>query len=162
MAKILKEAGLTELIALIKAQLALKADQADFLLLEQQVNQIIEDLENYYTKDETYSKEEVDHLIDLIPKFHIEIVDELPSGDSDEPISETTVYLLPKADSDEVANVYEEWIYTNFHWEKIGDTAIDLSNYYTKDEVDEMLLEITPKDVKDIWDSVIIDSDESI
>lgn len=38
------------------------------------------------------------------------------------------IYLVPKAGT-ETANIYTEWVYINTSFEKIGDTAIDLSNY---------------------------------
>lgn len=44
-------------------------------------------------------------------------------------------YLTPKTTSG-TDNVYDEWIYTNSAWEIIGATTVDLSNYYTKTEVD--------------------------
>ena len=44
-------------------------------------------------------------------------------------------YLTPKTTSG-TDNVYDEWIYTNNAWEIIGATTVDLTNYYTKTEVD--------------------------
>ena len=38
------------------------------------------------------------------------------------------IYLVPKTPS-ETANIYTEWIYANGAFEKIGDTAVDLSGY---------------------------------
>ena len=38
------------------------------------------------------------------------------------------IYLVPKTSS-ETANIYTEWIYANGAFEKIGDTAVDLSGY---------------------------------
>ena len=35
---------------------------------------------------------------------------------------------MPKTSS-ETANIYTEWIYANGAFEKIGDTAVDLSGY---------------------------------
>lgn len=81
-----------------------------------------------------YTKAQVDYLINEIPKFDIEIVQSLPTQD----ISETTIYLLPLQDG-EVGNGYEEYIYINNNWELIGTTNIDLSDYYTKEEVDELI-----------------------
>ena len=44
---------------------------------------------------------------------------------------------MPKTAS--TNDVYEEYIYVNNSWEKIGDTSVDLSNYYNKTEVDTKL-----------------------
>lgn len=63
----------------------------------------------------------------------IEVVTELPE------IGEANViYLVPKQDEDE-NNVFDEYIWINDDWELIGTTDIDLSNYYTKSEVDGKL-----------------------
>ena len=85
-------------------------------------------LENYYTKAQ------VNQLISVIPKFDIEVVQTLPVQD----ISDTTIYLVPSQDP-QVANSYDEFIHVNNTWEQIGSTAIDLSDYYTKTETDNLL-----------------------
>ena len=59
------------------------------------------------------------------------VVQELPSSD----IDENTIYMTP-AEDPSTGNVYDEYIYVNNSWEKIGSTAIDLTNYYTKTEID--------------------------
>lgn len=56
-----------------------------------------------------------------------EIVSQLPaSGDTDK------FYLVPKEGSSNDA--YDEYIWLNSAWELVGDTNVDLSNYYTKDQ----------------------------
>ena len=85
------------------------------------------DLSNYYTKSE------VDNLIDAIPKFDIEVVQNLPVSN----ISPTTVYLVPS--NSESSDIYKEYIYVNNNWELIGIQKADLSNYYNKTEVDNLL-----------------------
>lgn len=54
-----------------------------------------------------YTKEQVDNMISVIPKFAIAVVNELPIDN----ISNTTVYLLPN-ESGESGNLYDEYIYT--------------------------------------------------
>jgi hypothetical protein len=71
------------------------------------VTNVVDDLENYYKKSE------IDSMISSIPKFAIEVVDELPTKN----ISDTTIYLLKT--SEESQNLYEEYIYVN-GWEKLG------------------------------------------
>lgn len=57
------------------------------------------------------------------------IVNELPLVGSDD-----TIYLVPI--TGETGNNYEEYIYVNNAWEKLGgiQVEVDLSNYYTKQE----------------------------
>lgn len=61
--------------------------------------------------------------VSAIPKFAIEVVTELPT----ENISNTTVYLVKHAHGDK--DIYDEWIYVNNAWEKIGNTDVDLTAY---------------------------------
>ena len=91
-------------------------------------------------KATTYSKDDVDQLISTIPKFAIEVVQTLPTQD----ISYTTLYLVPDSSST-TGQLYTEWIYikgnpspSGDHWERLGVQRIDLSNYYTKTEIDIM------------------------
>lgn len=83
--------------------------------------------------NDRYTKEEVDNMISVIPKFAIAVVNELPVED----ISATTVYLLPN-DSEETSNLYDEYIYTT-QWEKLGTQTVDLSNYPTINEMNSAI-----------------------
>lgn len=80
-----------------------------------------------------YAKNYVDSEISKILSFEIEIVETLP----DEPDNHT-IYLVPK-DPGTPTNGYFEYIYVNNKWEIIGDTDVDLSDYYTKTEVDQLI-----------------------
>ncbi len=92
------------------------------------------DLTQYYLKTETYTQQEVNDLIANLTSFNFEIADPaLPTED----ISETTIYLVPAATAAE-DNYYEEWAYISGKWELIGTTKIDLSDYATKEEVQEV------------------------
>lgn len=64
----------------------------------------------------------------------MQVVDTLPQvGDTD------TIYLLKK-DKPGQQNLYDEYVYTETSgWEHIGDTSVDLTDYYTKEETDEKL-----------------------
>lgn len=63
----------------------------------------------------------------------MQVVDTLPeTGETD------TIYLVKK-DKPGVQNLYDEYVYTDTGWEHIGDTSVDLSDYYTKDEANEEL-----------------------
>lgn len=91
---------------------------------------------NTTSKKITGAINELKQLISLIPQFSIEVVEELPTED----ISDTTIYLVP-AEDPEVGNYYEEYIHVNNTWELVGTTAVDLSAYYTKLEVDGLLVD---------------------
>ena len=59
-----------------------------------------------------------------------EIVAEKPSSGD-----ENTMYLVgPKGDG---SNIYEEWLFVNNKWEKIGDTSttIDLDGYIKEEDL---------------------------
>lgn len=65
----------------------------------------------------------------------MQVVDTLPeTGETD------TIYLVKKDNPGE-QNLYDEYVYTDTGWEHIGDTSVDLSNYYTKEESDTKLNE---------------------
>lgn len=71
-------------------------------------------------------------MIANLANLQIEIVDQLPS------VGETNIiYLVKKSGS--ALDIHDEYVFVDGKWEKIGDTEIDLSNYYTRDEVDDKL-----------------------
>ena len=67
-----------------------------------------------------------------------EIVDELPT----ENIDTHTIYLV-KETVGEADNYYNEYIYINGDWELLGSTRIDLSDYYTKEQIDKIVKNLT-------------------
>lgn len=111
-----------------------KADSSDIPDVSAFITRLVNDLVNYYTKSETYTKAEIDSKVSAIPKFAIKPVNSLPSQD----ISETTVYLLT-IQNGEQGNMYDEYIYVENAWEKLGTQTINLSGYYTAAEVDALL-----------------------
>jgi len=46
-----------------------------------------------------------------------------------------TIYVVPKDEQDEENNICVEWMVINGQWEKLGDTAVDLSEYAMQDEI---------------------------
>lgn len=97
----------------------------------------VDNLVNYYLKSETYTRDEVNAAIQRMQKAAFKIVNELPEvGDFN------LVYLLPKEDSDTV-DLYDEYVYIDGKWERIGSTAINLDDYYTKTEVNSEITEAT-------------------
>lgn len=85
------------------------------------------------------------------------VVTELPT----ENIDETAIYLKP-VESPTGENNFEELIYVNGKWEDLGtpNVAVDLSNYYTKNESDEKLL--TKQDKLSAGDNITISEDNVI
>lgn len=122
-----------------------KADKTEIPDVSEFIKKTVNDLVNYYRKSETYTKQEVNQLIGAIKTISMKIVPERPAtGESN------VIYLVPSAKS-ETENIYEEWIYIDNRWELIGSTKIDLSNYYTKDEVNQILFDyITSNDLEEI------------
>lgn len=76
------------------------------------------------------NKTQVQKLINDAKHMKKEIVAEKPaSGD------ENTMYLVgPKGDG---SNIYEEWLYVNNKWEKIGDTSttVNLDGYIKEEDL---------------------------
>ena len=98
----------------------------------------VNNLTNYYTKINTYTKTEVNDLINGITSMNVAVVQTLPTSG----ISATTIYLVPKSTS-QTNNAYDEYLYVNNKWEKIGDTTIDLSNYALKSEIPTVTHDLT-------------------
>lgn len=93
----------------------------------------------YYTKSETYSQAQVNKLLASVNKPAFEVVDTLPESGE-----QNVIYLVKKDTSSEQNDVYDEYIWITdedgmSHWEHIGSTAVDLSNYYTKAEITALL-----------------------
>lgn len=103
----------------------------------------VNNLTNYYTKTNTYNKTEVNDLINGITSLNVLVVTTLPTSG----ISTTTIYLVPKTAS-QTNNVYDEYLYVNSKWEKIGDTSIDLSNYVKKSELSTVATSGSYNDLK--------------
>lgn len=135
------------------------ANKTVYAALQQKIEKTVNDLVNYYVKSDVYNKTEVRELIGAINTLTIEVVSTLPTQD----ISTTTIYFVGPAAG---TNTYDEYVYVNSAWVKIGDTAIDLSgyvtttalttalqSYYTKPDVDGLLADYYDKDeVDDLLD----------
>lgn len=112
----------------------LKTNKADKSEIPTKVSQLqndsgfitnaVNDLINYYLKNETYSKSEVNDLISAITTLDLRVVETLPTQD----ISTTTIYLVPKSSAG-TNDAYDEYIYVSNNWEFIGSTQVDLTDY---------------------------------
>ena len=93
--------------------------------------------EEYITEEELEAKDYatetfVMEQINNTEHFHREIVDALPLTGKD-----NVLYLVPKKGSDK--DIYNEYIWTGVDYEFMGTTAVDLTDYYKKSEVNELL-----------------------
>lgn len=81
------------------------------------------------------SKLYTDAAIESLTGLEVSIVDILPTDN----ISSHTLYLLPMSSTKSGNDNYYEYLYINNSWELIGNTKIDLSDYYTKEEINKYL-----------------------
>ena len=103
------------------------------------ITNVVNNLLNYYTKDEVYTKANIDELLSNVGAgLSVKIVTVLPT----EEISGTTIYLIKTS-----GNNYNQYMWIDNAWANLGSTTVDLSNYYTKGKVDEILLGYVTKDV---------------
>lgn len=106
------------------------------------------------SNETTYSSEKIISLLGDINKFDIKVVESLPENGE-----KYTIYLIPQqvvittentTEQEVRTNEYDEYIWVTNEsggkWEFIGTTKVDLSDYYTKTEVDDIIdnIELTP------------------
>ena len=111
------------------------------------VTRSVNDLANYYLKADTYTKTEVNNLIAAINQFHYEVYASLE--DITDPAG-NVLYLIGPTGSG--ADKYEEYVYSNSTFVKIGDTSIDLSGYVTITALNTALA--TKVNVADVVDNL--------
>lgn len=87
---------------------------------------------NVYTKAQTDSA--ITDAIAGIDKEIFVFADSLPTED----IKTNKIYVVPTDGATGTSNSYTEWLYNGTSWEKVGEfkSDTDLSNIYTKSEVD--------------------------
>ena len=93
------------------------------------ITNTVSNLVNYYLKSDTYSKSEVDSIINTVKNGRFQKVNSLPEED----IDTNVIYLVQKQDT-ENNNIKDEYINldgTSTGWEKIGSTEINLDGYVT-------------------------------
>lgn len=93
--------------------------------LQTAVSGIRTDLANYYLKTETFSKSEIQDMITTINALKIIAVTALPAAD----IDESAIYIVK--DSEEVGNLYSEYIRVDGKWEQFGTARINMDGYVT-------------------------------
>ena len=98
------------------------------------ITKSVNNLTNYYLKSDTYTKAEVQALIGAINQFHFEIYSSL--ADVTDPAGNVLYLIGPTGTG---SDKYEEYVYANGQFVKIGDTSIDLSGYVTTDALNAAL-----------------------
>ena len=118
------------------------------------ITKTVNNLDNYYKKSETYTKTEVNNLVNGISTMNVSVVNSLPTTGS-----ATTIYLVAKTSS-ATQNIYDEYLYVNNKWEKIGDTQIDLSGYALSSDIPTKTSELT-NDSNFVTDSSYVHTDNN-
>ena len=111
----------------IQAQLDKKQPAGDY------ITNAVDNLVNYYLKSETYTRSEVKELIGSLTHINIEVVSSI--DDVTEP---NVIYLVPVSGG-KSGDYYNEYILVNGNPELIGNTRVDLSDYYTREQTDDLL-----------------------
>ena len=93
---------------------------------------------NFALSADVYNKTEIDEKLANFGGFEVVPLDEETEEPYVENPSTKTIYLT-KDNTVTGNDKYNEWIYTSADaqttaWEKIGDTSINLTDYYTKSE----------------------------
>ena len=108
----------------------------------------VDNLTNYYTKSNSYTKEEINTLINNTKNGRFIIVDALPTTN----IQTNVIYLVP-AQKSTAKNVKDEYINidgTTNGWELIGSTSVDLSGYLKSADAEKTYLKITDSESENI------------
>ncbi len=82
------------------------------------------------------AKKYTDSKIGEVLEFKIEIVQTLPQNPD-----KHTIYLVPKSSTTDPAVGYIEQLQVNNKQEIIGQTSVNLDDYYTKTEVDQLFID---------------------
>lgn len=113
--------------------------KADLTAIANFITKSVNDLTYYYTKTDIDGKiTTINNNISKIPKFAIEVVENLPTSN----ISPTTIYIK-KTSTTETGNLYTEYIYVNDEWEELGTQTLDLSGYTTTEALNTALAKYT-------------------
>lgn len=112
------------------AKFAVKGEDAyDDTTIVGRISAVETELENVYTKDETYTKTEVNDAISGMSHFSVEVVDSI------EEMNDPTVLYLVHVESATGIDKYNEYLVIGGQPTLIGDTSTDLSQYATKAEL---------------------------
>ena len=115
------------------------------------VSELTNDSE-FQTKTEVTSA--INTAVGKIVQMNIKPVEQLPEDD----IDDHTIYLVPSENGSE-NNAKIEYLHVDGAWEIIGSTTVDLSNYSTTEQVQQLIntatAAMTPEEVttfnKELW-----------
>ena len=97
------------------------------------ITNAVDNLVNYYKKSETYTRSEVKDLIGSLTHINTKIVSSIDD------VTEPNVIYLVSVSGGESDDYYNEYILVNGSPELIGNTRVDLSDYYTREQTDDLL-----------------------
>lgn len=124
-------------LAIINSSITNLSDEIDNIVNVEIVDQlkasIIDNLTSSDTEKALSARQGkvLKELIDNLANLQITVVDTLPTtGESN------IIYLVKKAGTG--TDIHDEYVYVEGNWEKIGTTDVDLTNYYTKTQVDSI------------------------
>ena len=83
------------------------------------------------------AKDYANNVVGEQAKLQFAIVDKLPTGNNIKP---NVIYLVETEDLTD--DHYDEYMYVNGKWEHLGTTKTNLTDYYTKTEVDNIVNEV--------------------
>ena len=95
-------------------------------------------LERAYSKDESYTKSDVDSLIQAINEKEVDIFElvlELPSADN---VKSNKLYLKYNGDNDE-GNLFDVFLFVNGEWEQLDGLDFKITDYYNTNQIDDLL-----------------------
>ena len=97
------------------------------------VSQVADPVEDLDIANKQYVDKLITSLLSDLVTIQYVIVQELPQTGSP-----GTIYFILN-DSSESENVYDEYIYVNSSFEKLGSTTLDLSDYMLKTEATQKI-----------------------
>ena len=102
----------------------------------------LENDENFMSAEEVVKKinEAIANVAGGLKFEIVDTIEDLPTWCDDS----STIYLVP-SEKTESNQYYNEYLWMNGRWEKLGDTRVNLAPYYTELEVDNLLFNLEKK-----------------
>lgn len=110
--------------SIMNGRFTINALQEDLEDTESRVENLTTDLLNNY-----YNKTSIDTLLETLRKNTYQVVATLPDVSE---AKEGIIYLVPVEDQEDN---YTQYILENEKWLSLGNTKLDLTDYYTKEEI---------------------------
>ena len=116
-----------------KSGIGIELENTSRGIIISRLTEIKDDLTN---SNYTWSSEKISSVINSINTNNFLVVDQLPETD----IDTNVIYIVPKIDAT-TTDQKDEYIYVNGQWELVGTMKVNMKDYYTKEEVDDLLSE---------------------